>query len=166
MQRLVVILLTVVVLVLIGARLLPPPQTFTRAEPTPGLLQPRACVKEPIEEQAPESVTPAPRPPEFAPGQEVMIELVEPPAERYLSVKTDENDEFYGRLVREESRGKALFDPSLGRAAREFVYQFSNLGMDPPSDVRTFLTTSSGAIAGDTVFQHMRGHSDTEATLR
>ncbi len=157
-------MLGVMLLVFVAARLWPPPPAASHAAPSPHAPHTRPV--SPPTEELPEVAVPPPRPPEFAPGQAVTIALTEPPAERYLSVKTDGNDEFYGKLVREESHGKAVFDPSLGRAAREFVYQFSNLGMDPPSDVRTFLTTSSGAIAGDTVFQHLRSNSDAEGALR
>lgn len=166
MQRSVVVILLLGLVVLVGARVWSPSQASSPAERPTAWHQPRARVELPPVAESPEAATPAPRPPEFAPGQEVTIELIEPPAERYLTVKTDGNDEFYTRIVREESRGQAVFDPSLGRAAREFVYQYSNLGMDPPSDVRTFLTTSSGAIAGDTVFQHLRSNSDEEGALR
>ncbi len=149
--------------VLLMARLwLPTPPSVSAPSPRAHSYTPP-----PVAQPGPEPVdTPAPRPPDFAPGQAVTIALVEPPAQRYLSAQTDGSDEFYSQLVREESRGKAVFDPSLGRAAREFVYQYSNLGMDPPSDVRTFLTASSGAIAGDTVFQHLRSNSDAEGALR
>ncbi len=166
MQRFVVVLMAIVMAVLVGARLWSPTAAALHAEEATPLRQPRTHVEMPAPPGQAEENAAAPKPPELAPGQQVTIELTEPPAPRYLSVKTDGNDEFYGRLVREESHGRAVFDPSLGRAAREFVYQFSNLGMDPPSDVRTFLTTSSGAIAGDTVFQHLRSNSDAESALR
>ena len=110
--------------------------------------------------------TPAPPPPKLAPGQPVTITLTEPAALRYLDPPSDDNDAFYARIVDEESHGRAVFDPALGHAAREFVYQFENLGQDPPSDVRTFLITAAGALAGDTVFQHARSSSDAESTLR
>lgn len=163
MQRLVVSLVVVGMLVLLAARLWSPATA-------PAVPPPRAPRQRPVvaamaaATDTPEA--PAPRPPELAPGQAVTIDLTEPPATRYLSAKTDGNDAFYGRLLEEESRGKAIYDPALSRAAREFVYQYSNLGMDPPSDVRTFLTTAAGAIAGDTVFQHLRSNSDAEAALR
>jgi uncharacterized protein YkwD len=166
LQRFVVALLFVGLLVLVGARLWSPepevpslaPHVASRPMPMPAQDPVSPHVLAPNEE--------APRPPELQPGQAVTIQLTEPPAERYGAVKTDENDRFYARLVEEESRGRAIYDPSLGRAAREFVYQFSNLGVDPPSDVRTFLMTASGAMAGDTVFQHMRSNSEAETTLR
>ena len=145
MQRLVVSLVVVGMLVLLAARLWSPATA-------PAVPPPRAPRQRPVvaamaaATDTPEA--PAPRPPELAPGQAVTIDLTEPPATRYLSAKTDGNDAFYGRLLEEESRGKAIYDPALSRAAREFVYQYSNLGMDPPSDVRTFLTTAAGAIAG------------------
>ncbi len=164
-RRLVAGLVVIALLLVVAAQLWPPHDARVhdadRQRPQarmPQTTEPEAAPTEPV--------TPPPRPPEFAPGQTVTIQLTEPPATRYLSAKTDGNDEFYGKLVAEESHGKAVYDASLGRAAREFVYQFSNLGMDPPSDVRTFLTTSSGAIAGDTVFQHLQSNSEAEGALR
>lgn len=164
MQRFVVALVLVALLLLVGARLWPPQPD--PPELLPGTTARLTPIAEPVPAEPPEPTAPAPRPPELAPGQAVTIQLTEPPAERYVDVKLDDNDAFYARLVDEESHGAAVYDPSLARAAREFVYQFSNLGVDPPSDVRTFLLTASGAIAGDTVFQHLRSNSEAETTLR
>ena len=166
MQRFVVALLLLGAVVLVGARLWSPQPAGVRRDAQTDLPIARRSSEAPVPEHAAETLTPAPRPPEFAPGQPVTIQLTEPPAQRYRTVKTDENDTFYARLVREEGREQATYDPALSRAAREFVYQYSNLGMDPPSDVRTFLMTASGVVAGDTVFQHARSNSDTEEALR
>ncbi len=99
-------------------------------------------------------------------GRQVTVELSEPPATAYLAAWPDDNDAFYRKLVTQVSRGRAVYDPDLGRAAREFVFQYTEFGSDPPSDVRDFLLAGSGAIAGDTVFQHLRTTSEAEESLR
>ncbi len=99
-------------------------------------------------------------------GRQVTVELSEPPATAYLGAWPDDNDAFYRKLVTQVSRGRAVYDPDLGRAAREFVFQYTEFGSDPPSDVRDFLLAGSGAIAGDTVFQHLRTTSEAEEALR
>lgn len=164
-MRRIVALLLILTLILLAVRWLrraphraerPQPEQTQTPLPSPPLPPPQPSPPPEVPETQEELLA----------GQQVTIQLTEPPAERYLETKTDENDAFYARIVREESHGKAIFDPALGRAAREFVYQFANLGMDPPSDVRTFLTTAAGAVAGDTVFQHVRSNSDAEGALR
>lgn len=136
----------------------------TRPMPAPQ-RDPEHAVRTP-DSPVPPPPAPGPDAPEFAPGQSVTIVLTEPAALRYLAPPADGNDAFYAQLVSEESHGRAVFDPALGHAAREFVYQYENLGQDPPSDVRTFLITAAGGLAGDTVFQHARSSSDAETTLR
>ena len=101
-----------------------------------------------------------------APGREVTVQLSEAPAVAYLAAIPNENDKFYASLVRELSRGRAVSDADLGRAAREFVFQYTEFGEQPQSDVRDFLIRGAGAVAGDTVFQHLRTNSDDEASLR
>lgn len=99
-------------------------------------------------------------------GRTITVTLSEPPAKRYQAAPMSDSDTVYERLVRELSSGRAVYDPSLARAAREFVFQATELGMSPPSDVREFLAMASGAIAGDTTFQHARSADDAEPALR
>ena len=103
---------------------------------------------------------------DLPPGRAIEVRLSEPPAPRYLAARLSDNDRFYQALVRELSQGRAVYDPDLSNAAREFVYQATELGTQPPSDVREFLTDAMGAVAGDTTFQHARSGDDTEPALR
>lgn len=108
----------------------------------------------------------APEAPRLSPGQQVEVGLSEPPAAWYMRAESGGNEQFYRRLVRELGGEEAFFSANLGRAAREFVFQYTELGVEPPSDVRDFLIASSGAIAGDTSFQHVRTTSEKEPALR
>ena len=107
-----------------------------------------------------------PRAPRVTAGEAVTIRLSEPPATWYQRGDVGGNERFYKRLLREEAGDTAMLAPDLGRAAREFVFQYTELGREPPSDVREFLIRSSGAIAGDTAFRHVRTTSDAKAALR
>lgn len=107
--------------------------------------------------------TPVPR---VTAGQRVTVRLSEPPAVRYLSAKPDSTDAFYRDLVRDISHGNAVYDADLALAAREFVIQDTELGQPPPSDVREFLVTGVGALAADTLFQHVKTTNDTDSALR
>lgn len=147
--------------------------TWTRPEPGPAprvvshVLVPDAPVPRPAPPDAPpQEADEPPVAPRVQPGKAITVTLSEAPAAAYLSGERTENDTFYQRLVEEVGRGRAVYDPDLGRAAREFVFQFTELGVEPPSDVREFLATATGAIAGDTVFQHVRTSSEAEAALR
>jgi uncharacterized protein YkwD len=95
---------------------------------------------------------------------EVTVELSEPPASSYLSAPTNDTDRYYDGLVRELSRGKAQYERHLGRAARELVVQASGPGGEP-AEARDFLVAGSGAVAGDTVFQHLRTTGEDETAL-
>ncbi|MCO4762699.1 MAG: CAP domain-containing protein [Myxococcales bacterium] len=129
----------------------------TNGDPVP--LLPRA--------QPDEATQPAPDDPVApAPGKTVRIGLSEPPAAWYLRGSTTGNERFYRRLVAEIAGDKAFVSADLGRAAREFVFQYTELGREPPTDVRDFLVRSSGALAGDTAFQHLRTTSSAEKSLR
>ncbi len=105
-----------------------------------------------------------PAPP--AAGNVVTIGLSEPPADWYLRGKTTGNERFYRQLVAKIAGPEAFLSVDLGRAAREFVFQYTELGREPPTDVRDFLIRSSGALAGDTAFQHVRTTSSAEKSLR
>ncbi len=144
---------------------------------TPAVLQPRLASpflppppqRPPPVAELPEPVaeTPAPLPgPVVKPGRPVTVTLSEAPALMLQAGVRTDNDAFYQQLVAEVSHGRAIYDPDLGRAAREFVFQYTELGIEPPSDVREFLVLGSGALAGDTVFQHVRTTSEAEAALR
>lgn len=111
-------------------------------------------------------VDPPPRPPRVRAGASVTIELSEPPATWYMRAQDGGNEQYYRRLVRDISGGNARFSADLGRAAREFVFAYTELGREPPSNVRDFLTRSSGAVAGDTSFRHVRTTSDKQKSLR
>lgn len=100
------------------------------------------------------------------PTRDVEVVLSEPPASTYLAAPANETDHHYDALVRELSRGRATYDRHLGRAARELVVQASESAAESPADARDFLVAGSGAIAGDTVFQHLRTTTDDEASLR
>lgn len=108
----------------------------------------------------------APSAPRVQPGQRVEVSLSEPAAQWYMRGATGGNERFYRQLVRDIGGKDAIFSADMGRAAREFVFQYTELGVQPPSDIRDFLVRSSGAIAGDTSFQHVRTTSDTEKSLR
>ncbi len=135
------------------------PTVFNRPRgPQPTQLPPQEATEKP---NVPE--TPVPR---VTTGQRVVVRLSEPPAARYLSAKPDSTDAFYRDLVRELSHGQAVYDADLALAAREFVIQDTELGQSPPSDVREFLVTGVGALAADTLFQHVKTTNDTDSALR
>ncbi len=99
-------------------------------------------------------------------GKRVRVTLSEPPAPWFLRGQTTGNERYYRRLVAEIAGRDAFVSADLGRAAREFVFQYTELGREPPTDVRDFLIRASGAVAGDTAFQHVRTSSDTTKALR
>jgi uncharacterized protein YkwD len=140
------------------------PRVASVAQPEPPLPPPQRTA-EPVTAQEPPA-PPQPIAPKVTPGKTVTVTLSEPPALTLLAGVRTDNDTFYQQLVREVSQGRAVYDPDLGRAAREFVFQYTELGIEPPSDVREFLVLGSGALAGDTVFQHVRTTSEAEAALR
>ncbi len=108
----------------------------------------------------------SPEPPVVAAGAAVTIRLSEAPAKSYLRAKTGGNERFYRRLLVKAGGRNARLSPDLGRAAREFVFQYTELGREPPSDVREFLIRSSGAVAGDTAFRHVRTTDDAASALQ
>ena len=116
--------------------------------------------------EAPTRQHAAPSAPRVGAGQRVEVGLSEPPATWYMRAESGGNERFYRQLVRELGGEDAYFSANLGRAAREFVFQYTELGVEPPTEVRDFLIRSSGAIAGDTAFQHVRTSSDKERALR
>ena len=107
-----------------------------------------------------------PQAPVVEAGATVTVKLSEEAATWYQRGEMDGNERFYRRLLRREAGRSARLSPDLGRAAREFVFQYTELGKEPPSDVREFLIRSSGAIAGDTAFRHVRTTSDAASALR
>lgn len=113
--------------------------------------------------RSPES---GPSAPVVAAGAAVTIRLSEAPATWYLRGEEGGNERFYRQLLRKEAGDDAVLSSDLGRAAREFVFQYTELGREPPSDVREFLIRSSGAIAGDTAFRHVRTTSDATKALQ
>lgn len=140
------------------------PEREVRApEPAP---QPQPSVPQP---DPPEPAPPvdAPEPPQ--PGEQVEVRLSQEPASRYLAEPDSETSEHYCGLVRQIARERgvqAVCDASLGRAAREYVYQFTEFGELVPSDVGQFLVAGSGAVTSDVSFQQVRTTSDGEAALR
>lgn len=120
-----------------------------------------------FDEPEPPAPVAEPEPPQ--PGEEVEVRLSQEPASRYLAEPDNETSAHYCGLVRQiaSERGvRAVCDASLGRAAREYVYQFTEFGELVPSDVGQFLVAGSGAVTSDVSFQQVRTTSDGEAALR
>ena len=115
---------------------------------------------------AEEPFEPGPSPPPVADGARVEIALSEPAATLYGGAVSGDNEQHYRGLLREVAGPDAIFSADLGRAAREFVFAATELGREPTSDIRDFLLRSSGALAGDTTFQHATSGSDAGAVLK
>ncbi len=111
-------------------------------------------------------VDPSPPAPHIQAGKLLTIHLSEPPQPWYGRPQTDENDAHYAELVGQLSGGQAVYDASLGKAARELVYQTTELGDIVPSDVREFVVASAGGVAADTTFQQVRTTSDGPEPLK
>lgn len=93
-------------------------------------------------------------------GAELTITLAEPPALHYLDDRAGDSDSHYRAAVASLGGGLAVYDPALSRAARELVYQTTEVGDVVPSDVREFVVRSAGAVAADTQFQQIQTTSD------
>ncbi len=98
-------------------------------------------------------------------GRAIVVQLTDPPAESIGGAEPSETDDFYRAAVREIAGPDAIYDRNLGVAAREFVVQYTELGQEPPTEIREFLITASGALANDTLFQHARTSSEDKSAL-
>lgn len=110
---------------------------------------PRAPITQPTSPPLPDTGHPAPREvePEIVhPGEEVTVELMEPPAERYADPPRSGPDLGYAATVEEIGRREVDYDPLLGRAARELANQQSRFGGTVPTDVLDFILRSAGAV--------------------
>ena len=112
-----------------------------------------------------EALDPGPQRAQAAAGASVVVRLSEPPATWYGRGEDGGNELHYRQLLRRVAGPGAVFSPELGRAAREMVFQFTELGREPPSDVRDFLIRGAGAVAADTTFQHATTSSDAGEVL-
>ena len=84
--------------------------------------------------------------PTSLPGEPVTVELMEPPAERYADARMTEGDAAFAGIVVKLGRADVIYDPALGRAARELAFQQSLLGGVLPLDLVDFLLRSAGAV--------------------
>lgn len=84
--------------------------------------------------------------PTTPPGEPVLIELTEGAAARYADARPTEADEVYAAVVEELGRPEVVYDPGLGRAARELAYQHSVIGGLVPQDIVDFLLRAAGAV--------------------
>ena len=82
----------------------------------------------------------------IAPGQEVVIELLEPPATRYADPPPSGIDHEHAGVLAALVRKDVVYDPLLGRAARELANQQAIFDGTVPDDVLDFVLRSSGAI--------------------
>jgi uncharacterized protein YkwD len=80
------------------------------------------------------------------PGSSVVVELVEPPAQKYAAASMTESDLAYQAVVRGLDRRDVVYDANLGAAARELAVQHSLLGGLVPQHIVDFLLRSAGAI--------------------
>lgn len=138
-----------------------PPDPVARPEPPATPLAPA-----PLPAPTPVAADPPPPTPHIAAGKPLSIVLSEPPARWYGRSVTDETDAHYRALVQQLSGGRAIYDPNLSRAARELVYQTTELGDIVPSDVREFVVASVGAVAADSTFQQIRTTSEGPEPLQ
>ena len=84
--------------------------------------------------------------PTALPGEPVTVELMEPPADRYAAASMTEGDAAFAAIVAKLGRTDVVYDPALGRAARELAFQQSLLGDVLPLDLVDFLLRSAGAV--------------------
>jgi len=84
--------------------------------------------------------------PTALPGEPVTVELMEPPAEQYGVAAMTEGDAAFAGIVAKLGRPDVVYDPALGRAARELAFQQSLLGGVLPLDLVDFLLRSAGAV--------------------
>ena len=91
----------------------------------------------------PEEVEPAPA---VRPGEPLLVELTEEPAERYGAQAQNESDRAYAATIEALGRPEVIYDAALGHAARELAYEHSLLGGLVPQDIVDFLVHSAGAI--------------------
>ncbi|MCB9537561.1 MAG: CAP domain-containing protein [Myxococcales bacterium] len=85
---------------------------------------------------------PAPRPDPPPPGTPLMVELAEPPTDRYGASRPTSEDRTYAPLV-EEAGG--TYDPTLGQAARELAGFYATHRELAPSEPLAFLLDAAGA---------------------
>lgn len=84
--------------------------------------------------------------PTASPGEPVSIELMEPPVDRYAATPMTKEDEAFAAIAAKLGRTDVIYDPALGRAARELAFQQSLLGGVVPLDVVDFLLRAGGAV--------------------
>ncbi len=138
-----------------GLRALAPPDAPRTAAPEP--WSPPAATEPPA---------PEPPAPQREAGTALTVTLAEPPALRYLEAPGSDSDSHYRSLIDDLSDGRAVYDAALSRAARELVYQSTEVGDVVPSDVREFVVRSAGAVAADSHFQQLRTTGDGPEALR
>jgi len=151
----------------------PEPTHHRIVQPQPRVSEPEPAPPEaePVPVQPAEAV-PVPRlPPRQPQDGDVAVTLSEAPAPRYLGEAASDTAEHYCSLVQQIARandqaGAVVCDASLSRAAREYVFQFTEFGELVPSDVGQFLVSGSGAVTSDVQFQQVRTTSEGEASLR
>ncbi len=107
---------------------------LSRDRPGGGWLRPT------VEAPAPRGY---PKPPPPA-GTDLLVELVEAPAETYAAPAPTAADKALAPLVREAG---AQYDPALGHAARELAAWYAADGRLAPSAALAFLLDSAGAVA-------------------
>ena len=136
-------------------------------EPAPALqaVAPPPAPVAPAPEPQPEP-EPAPPVPLLKAGKMVTVVLSEPPALQYGQAAMSDTDQHYRDLVAEVAGGTASYDPNLGRAARELVYQTTEFGDVVPGDVREFAIAAAGAVAADATFQQIRTNAEGDASLK
>ncbi len=149
------------------APLPPPPVAAPQAlVPTPAPAEPSPALPAPERPTEPHAPQPAQAEPSLPAGKLVTIRLSEKPAKTYAAAASGDSDRHYAELVRDLSGGRAVYDPNLGRAARELAYQSTEFGDVVPSDVRSFAIASAGAYAADSVFQQVRTNDEGPGPLR
>ncbi len=143
----------------------PPPSAPDESTRAPATPPPPDASPPPAPSEPSEPADPGPAPPKAPSTGKVTITLSEPPASWYGRGEQGDNEAHYRALLRRVGGPGAVFSSELGRAAREMVFQYTELGREPPSDVRDFLIRGSGALAADTTFQHATSASDAATVL-
>lgn len=85
---------------------------------------------------------PGPRPEPPPPGTPLMVELAEPPTDRYGATRPTSEDRTYAPIV-EQAGG--VYDPTLGQAARELAGFYAAHRELAPSEPLAFLLDAAGA---------------------
>ncbi len=103
---------------------------------------------------------------ESKPGEAFTVELMDPPEQAYGNTQPTAADKSYSNIVAKLGRSDIVYDPALGRAARELSLQQSLLDGLVPQDIVNFILRSSGAVDRTVEQVYSEMSDDSEAALQ